>query len=80
MGKYAPLYHYIRIQTDETITLSLEQIESILGFKLPASAFKYRAWWSNDKTHSHAKAWLFAEWKVDIVSLPSINFRKMDKL
>uniref|UniRef100_UPI004053B933 DUF7662 domain-containing protein n=1 Tax=Paenibacillus sp. FSL H8-0537 TaxID=2921399 RepID=UPI004053B933 len=79
IGKYASLYHYIRIQTDETLTLSLEQIEAILGFKLPASALKYRAWWSNDLTHSQAKAWLYADRVVDTVSLPSIIFRKNDK-
>lgn len=79
IGKYAPLYHYIRTQTDESFTLSLEQIESILGFRLPASAVNHRAWWSNDITHSQAKAWLYADWEVDTVSLPSVTFNKIDR-
>lgn len=78
IGKYSPLYHSLRMKDEDSIELSIEQIESILGFKLPASAFKHRAWWSNDITHSQAKAWLYADWEVDQVSLTSITFRKID--
>jgi hypothetical protein len=79
IGKYAPLYHSLRTMEEDFTELSIELIESILGFKLPASAFKHRAWWSNDITHSQAKAWLYADWEVDHVSLTSITFRKIDK-
>lgn len=78
IGKYSPLYHSLRMKDEDSIELSVEQIESILGFKLPASALKHRAWWSNGITHSQAKAWLYADWEVDQVSLPLITFRKIE--
>lgn len=79
VGKYEPLYHYLRMKSEKIIELTLEQIESIIGFKLPASAFKHRAWWSNDITHSQAKAWLFAEWGVVNVSLSQIMFKRIQE-
>ena len=34
--------------------VSFDQIERVLGFKLPKSAYEHEAWWSNNATgHSH---------------------------
>jgi hypothetical protein len=50
--------------------VGFREIEGLLGFKLPQSALKYPAWWSNDETgHSHAKAWLDAGWRTEAVDL-----------
>jgi hypothetical protein len=51
------------------VTLSFIHIERIINDKLPASAFKHRAWWSNEQhgMHSNAHAWMNAGWKVDTV-------------
>ena len=72
-GKYAPLEHYLRElpETQKEVTLSFEQIERILNDKLPASAYKYQAWWANEKEpHQPEKqAILNAYWKVDTISL-----------
>lgn len=46
------------------ITLTFEELEKILGKKLPESAFVYDAYWRNDKTHSQARAWMNAGWKT----------------
>ena len=36
--------------------MSFSEIERVLGFKLPKSAYQHEAWWSNNATgHSHAK-------------------------
>ncbi|MBF0319468.1 MAG: hypothetical protein HQL01_06675 [Nitrospirae bacterium] len=50
------------------ITLSFDQIELLIGVKLPDSEDD-RAYWANDRTHSIAKAWLSAGWKTVSVEL-----------
>jgi hypothetical protein len=70
--KYAPLYQYLlEFQSDsQDITLDFNKIEEIINEKLPPSAYKYRAWWSNEKhgVHVSAKAWMTAGWKVETVN------------
>jgi hypothetical protein len=73
MSKYNPLQDFLKplaLHLTE-VTLSLDQIEDILGFDLPPSAYTYRAWWSNPSSpdqHTHAQAWLAAGWKIDRVN------------
>ena len=70
MGKYEPLEKFLRGRRTGRWRAGFRDIESLLGFKLPQSAFKYPAWWSNDDTgHSHAKAWLDAGWRTEEVDL-----------
>lgn len=49
--------------------MTIDQIEAVLGFILPASARKYRPWWANALTNTQAKSWLHAGWEVDSVKL-----------
>ena len=70
MGKYDPLYDSL-INTSQyihNIKLNFDQIESIIDDKLPSSAYKHRAWWANDNSHTQAQSWLSAGWKVDEVN------------
>ena len=47
------------------VKLRYQDIERILGFTLPASAFNHpEAWWSNDRDHSQAIAWLDAGYET----------------
>ena len=62
-GKYAPLYRHLSARHDARWLASLGEIEAILGFRLPASARRYRAWWANGG-HSQADAWLAAGWRI----------------
>jgi hypothetical protein len=65
MGKYEPLGRFLKSLDRPRWRASFAEIEAILSFKLPDSAFKYPAWWSNDATgHSHARAWLDAGWRT----------------
>ena len=59
-------------------TLSFEKIEMILGFKLPKSAYKYSAWWSNHiGSHTQAHSWIDAGYKTQSVELGNqIVFRR----
>lgn len=66
MSKYHALFVYLNKQTDNRIKLTYEQMENILRFKLPKSAYQYPAWWANgEKSHSHASVWMDANYKVD---------------
>lgn len=69
MSKYKPLeLHFENLET-ESIRLTINEIEKIIGDTLPPSSRNYSAWWANDKTHVHAQAWLNVGWKVDDISL-----------
>jgi hypothetical protein len=70
MGKYKPLERFLNGRRDTRWRVSFRELESLLGFRLPRSAFKYPAWWSNDETgHSHARAWVDAGWRTEEVDL-----------
>lgn len=73
MSKYEPLGIYLMSipHAMSEITLSFAQLEELLRTRLPASAFDYRAWWSNeeiDGRHVQSHAWLSAGFVVDAVS------------
>lgn len=69
---YQPLQDYLqtRAHTDREVSLSLDQIESIIGAPLPKSAYNYRQWWENQadvSTRPQAKAWIQAGYTVESV-------------
>lgn len=79
MSKYEPLREHLRSGTATRWRASFADVEAVLGFPLPRSAYAYPAWWSNDATgHSHSLAWLDAGWKTEKVDLQSqqVTFRK----
>ena len=47
MGYYDPLRDYLMDCDSDEVTLTFAQVEAILGRALPASAWKYDAWWAN---------------------------------
>jgi len=74
MSKYQPLHDYLTNlpATSADVTLRFDEVEKILGDRLPASASLHQAWWGNEaktKTHTQAQAWLAAGWRVDGVNL-----------
>jgi hypothetical protein len=70
MGKYEPLPQFLSAKPGATHRMSFEQIERVLGFKLPKSAYEHQAWWSNNpKGHSHSQTWLEAGWRTQDVDL-----------
>lgn len=78
MNKYDPLYEYLSKQTVSRLILSFDEIEHILGDKLPRSAHFYPMWWNNSGTsaHPYCRAWLDANYKTVDVS-QSILQRQM---
>jgi len=47
----------------ESVDLTLEEIEGLLGEPLPRSS-QFPFWWRNDESKTHARAWLTAGWEV----------------
>jgi hypothetical protein len=70
MSKYEPLPQFLKSVGGTSRRMSFAEIERILGFKLPKSAYEHEAWWSNNDTgHSHARAWLKFGWRTEAVDL-----------
>jgi hypothetical protein len=70
MSKYEPLPQFLAAGRTSTKRLTFAEIERILGFKLPKSAYEHEAWWANNATgHSHARVWLDAGWRTENVDL-----------
>ena len=63
--KYAPLAAYLREQPPavDRLTLTVTDVEAIIGAPLPASA-RDRAWWANTPQTAQARAWRSAGWRV----------------
>ena len=78
---YQPLGDYLAAQPPEAVqvTLTLPQIEALLGEPLPRAASTAQ-WWSNTPRFRHAAAWLRAGWSVTARSFrlaePTITFAR----
>ncbi len=80
MGKYETLGKYLSSINENIIKITFEEIENILGFPLPSSAFKFRPWWANDQSHVQAiDGWMKYGWKLDRVDIFQKNakFKKI---
>lgn len=68
MSKYNPLEQVLLSTGQDHISMTFPELEQILGFALPKSAYTYYQWWENG-THSQSKAWLDAGYKVEWINL-----------
>lgn len=72
-GKYVPLEkHLLGVpKSTHELMLSFHEIEEILHFKLPASAYEDHRWWEHEKeaNHINSRAWTNAGWKVQHVDV-----------
>ncbi len=78
MSKYEALPQFLARADRAAHRMSFSEIERVLGFKLPKSAYKHEAWWSNNATgHSHARAWLKFGWRTEAIDLAGrkVTFR-----
>lgn len=79
-SKYYPLFAYLEGCNQPEITLSISEIETIIGNKLPASAWSKKAWWSNRNSSNalQAAAWIDAGYHTQEINLSkhSITFCK----
>lgn len=58
-GQYASLHAYLERRFASNVVLTFEQIESLLGFALPAPAATQPDWWTTEAPHAdhHSEAW-----------------------
>jgi hypothetical protein len=63
-GEYVALFTYLDNRYAQTVVLTLEQIEAILGFALPAAAHTDALWWTASAETSsrspYSDAWVLA--------------------
>ena len=79
MSKYAPLATHLRGSGQAVVPMTFDAIEHVVGAKLPPSAYKHRAWWSNNPSNSViTHAWLDAGYRTADVDMPDrkLVFRK----
>jgi hypothetical protein len=68
MGKYSKLGVFLQNSTINSVKLTFNEVENILGFNLPKSAREYKAWWANNgDSHTHAvDGWLAMGWRTEV--------------
>ncbi len=71
-SRYTPLAIYLQslpIEQDK-VEMSFEEIELLIGVRLPKYARQHRSWWANDSSgHVQSQQWLGAGWRVSSVSM-----------
>lgn len=80
MNKYEPLTRYLAAISDETHAMTFAEVEGIIVGSLPPSAYRHRAWWSNNpQGHVMAQAWTKAGWETSDVDMQSrkLVFRRI---
>lgn len=82
-SKYSPLATWLATSAEDFRRLRFEEIEEILGFELPASARKHRAWWANETSgnHTHAQGWMSAGFASTDVNLSAelVTFKRSER-
>ena len=70
MSAYDRLRSKLESERGKAVRLTFSEIEGILGRPLPASAYKFSAWWGNESSrkagHPQAMAWLDAGFKARV--------------
>ncbi|GAB4516866.1 MAG: hypothetical protein Kow00133_00920 [Amphiplicatus sp.] len=80
MSVYAGLADALAAQEWDIWKVGFGELERLIGRALPASAYKYPAWWSNDPSNnSMTKVWLRAGWRTEQVDVPgrTVVFRRV---
>jgi hypothetical protein len=79
-SKYAPLTEFLRRQRRPVVRMSFGEIERVIGSKLPSSATRHRAWWSNNEQNNvMTMAWKDAGFESEDVDMKGrqVAFRRI---
>ena len=75
--KYKALAEYLYEKWERKIELTYAQIEDILGFNLPPTAYNLpQSYWANTKTHSYASSWLAIGYKAKVSNTQKVVFER----
>ena len=71
MSKYQTLSLHLATLRDTAWVAKFQEIEAVLGFPQPRSAYSYPAWWSNQSGDGHiqSQAWQSAGWRTGELDL-----------
>jgi hypothetical protein len=70
MSKYTPLGDFLRAQDTELVAMRFDDIERVVGTKLPAKSQRHRPWWSNNPNNNvMTKVWLDAGFRTEQVDM-----------
>jgi len=68
MSKYDSLTNFLLGQPPGPVTMTFTQVNTLLGFCIPAAARKYQVWWANETDqntrHRQCHSWLNANRKA----------------
>lgn len=82
MSKYENLTRYLGSLVLESWVANFDEIEAVLGFGLPHSAYNHPAWWANQAGagHSQSRAWQDIGWKTASLDLKArqVTFMRAD--
>lgn len=81
MPKYDPLTRHLSARQQAVVAMTFPELEAVLGFPLPPSARKHRAWWSNNPQNNvMTQAWLAAGYQSRDVDLAAerLLFEKLN--
>lgn len=81
MSKYDPLTKHLTRQNAAEVSMTFTELEKVLGFTLPPSARKHRAWWSNNPDNNvMTKAWIEAGYNTADVEIEreKLAFQKLN--
>ena len=71
---YLPLYTYLEHRYASSVVLTFEQMESLLGFALPAAAHQEPGWWTSVAGQAAREAWTAAK-RTATPNLPARHVR-----
>lgn len=80
MSKYQPLEAFLSACGEAEVPMTFQEIERVIGAKLPASAWKHRPWWSNSESSSvAARSWRRAGFRSTEVDMAAhrLVFRRL---
>jgi hypothetical protein len=80
MTGYAPLGRFLAQTQRDEVAMTFEQIERVLGRKLPKSAYAHRPWWSNNPSNNAlTQVWLDAGYRTEQVDMHArrLVFRRL---
>ncbi len=71
MSQYERLAEFLAARKEAEWEATFTDIESLLGFPLPASARKHPAWWANQRNsgHSQCVGWRSVGWRTSGLDL-----------
>lgn len=75
MSKYEPLRRYLEVCPEDSWQANFTEVERVLGFELPQSAYRHQAWWANQAGGSQSQGWQEAGWQTCDVNLKGKSVR-----